>query len=171
MTQSKWDVGNIVAHGSNSVFVLHFTKGTESQPRVSELFGREWSGEKEWECIVRSVQNPYAHLAESAGGVNCVSFMFVVNVQSLSCIPLSATTWTAALQHSLFFTISWGLLRLMSIELMMPCHLAISSSITPVYSCSHSVPASGSFLISQLLASGGQDMISYIYTCNYLKNI
>ena len=171
MIQSKWDVDNIVAHGGNSVFLLHFTKGTESQPRVSELFGREWSGEKEWEFIVRRVQNPYAHLAKSAGGVNCVSFMFVVNVQSLSCIPLPATTWTAALQLSLFFTISWSLLRLMSIELMMPYHLAISSSVAPVYSCPRSVPASGSFLISQLLASGGQDMISCIYTWNYLKNI
>ena len=40
-------------------------------------------------------------------------------VQSLSHIPLFATLWTVACQTSLSFTISWGLLRFMSIELVM----------------------------------------------------
>ena len=35
-------------------------------------------------------------------------------------VQLSATPWTAAHQASLSFTISWSLLKLMSIELMMP---------------------------------------------------
>ena len=46
-------------------------------------------------------------------------FMIVV-VQSLSCVWLFVTSWTAAHQASLSFTISWSLLTLMSIELMMP---------------------------------------------------
>ena len=40
-------------------------------------------------------------------------------VQLLSCIWLFATPWTAAHQASLSFTISWSLLRLMSIESVM----------------------------------------------------
>ena len=40
----------------------------------------------------------------------------------LSCqvVSDSATSWATALQASLYFTISWSLLRLVSIELMMP---------------------------------------------------
>ena len=44
---------------------------------------------------------------------------FVV-AQSLSCLRLFGTPWTAAGQASLSFTISWSLLRLMSIEPVMP---------------------------------------------------
>ena len=36
------------------------------------------------------------------------------------------------------------------------CHPTISSSIAPFYSCPQSFPASGSFHMSQLFASGGQ---------------
>ena len=42
------------------------------------------------------------------------SFPFVV--QSLSRVLLFATPWTAARQASLSFSISWNLLKLMSIE-------------------------------------------------------
>ena len=38
------------------------------------------------------------------------------------------------------------------------CHLAISSSVIPVSSCLQSFPASGSFLMSQFFASGGQSI-------------
>ena len=44
----------------------------------------------------------------------------VVVVQSLNRVWLFATPWTAARQASLSFTISWSLLKLMSIESMMP---------------------------------------------------
>ena len=40
-------------------------------------------------------------------------------VQSLSHVPLFATPWAAVQKASLFFTISWNLLKLMSIELVM----------------------------------------------------
>ena len=44
--------------------------------------------------------------------------MVVTAVQPLSCGRLFATPWTAALQASLSFTISWSLLKLMSSELV-----------------------------------------------------
>ena len=46
-----------------------------------------------------------------------IKYNFVV--QSLSCVRLFVTPWTAALQASLSITISWSLLKLMSIESMM----------------------------------------------------
>ena len=62
---------------------------------------------------------------------------FVV-AQSLSCLRLFGTPWTAAGQASLSFTISWSLLRLMSIEPVMPsnhlilcCLLLLPPSIFP----------------------------------------
>ena len=38
------------------------------------------------------------------------------------------------------------------------CHPTISSSVAPFFFCLQSFPASGSFLVSQLLASGGQSI-------------
>ena len=37
-------------------------------------------------------------------------------IQSFSCVQLSAIPWTAACQASLSFTVSWSLVKLMSIE-------------------------------------------------------
>ena len=45
---------------------------------------------------------------------------FVIVVQLLRRVQLFATPWTAACQASLSFTISWGLLKLMSTESVMP---------------------------------------------------
>ena len=45
----------------------------------------------------------------------------LVVVQSLSHVCFFATPWATACQSSLFFTISWSLLKLMSIESVMPC--------------------------------------------------
>ena len=59
-------------------------------------------------------------------------------VQSLSHVRLFATPWTAERQASLSITNSWSLLRLMSIESVMPsnhlilcCHLLLPPSIFP----------------------------------------
>ena len=70
-------------------------------------------------------------------------------VQSLSCVWLFATPWTAALQASLSFTISQSLFKLMSIESWY--HLTILSTVTPFSSSCQSFPATGSCLMSQLL--------------------
>ena len=50
---------------------------------------------------------------------HCTTFCVVV-VQSPSHVQLFVTPWTAACQASLFFTISWSLFKLVSIESMMP---------------------------------------------------
>ena len=47
----------------------------------------------------------------------------ISSVQSLSHVQLFVTPWTAALQASLSITNSWGLLKLMSIESVMPSNL------------------------------------------------
>ena len=49
----------------------------------------------------------------------------ISSVQSLSGVWLFAAPWTAACQASLSFTISWSLLKLMSIELVMPSNFLI----------------------------------------------
>ena len=46
----------------------------------------------------------------------------VYSVQLLSCVQLFATPWTAAHQASLFIANTQSLLKLMSIELVMPSH-------------------------------------------------
>ena len=67
----------------------------------------------------------------------------------------AANPWTTAHQDSLLFTVSWSLLKLMSIESMMPSnHLTLL--LFPFLSCLQSFPASGSFPMSRLFASGGQ---------------
>ena len=76
---------------------------------------------------------------------------FVVVVQSLSCIRLFATSWTATHQPSpspracsdLYPLSQW-------------CHPTISSYVTLFSSWAQSFPISGSFPMSQLLATGGQ---------------
>ena len=50
------------------------------------------------------------------------SIHIYVVVQLLTCVWLFETLWTAARQASLSFTLSRSLLKLMSIELMMPCN-------------------------------------------------
>ena len=47
------------------------------------------------------------------------------SVQSLSRVQLFAMPWTAACQASLFITNSWSLLKLMSIELVIPSNYLI----------------------------------------------
>ena len=104
------------------------------------------------------------------------------SVQSLSRVQLFAILWIAVRQASLFITISWSSLRLMSIESVMPsshlilshpllllppippcplcwwCHPTISSSVISFSSCPQSFQASGSFEMSQLSRSGGQSI-------------
>ena len=76
------------------------------------------------------------------------------SVQSLSRVRLFATLWIAARQASLSITNSRSLLKLTSIESVMPSsHLILCH---PLLSCSQSLPASESFPMRQLFAWGGQ---------------
>ena len=72
----------------------------------------------------------------------CLVFSFigisVLVVQVLSCVRLFATPWTAVHQASLSVTISWGLLKFMSIEsvmlsnhLILCCPLPLLPSVFP----------------------------------------
>ena len=51
--------------------------------------------------------------------------MFFQSVESLSCVRLFVTPWTAACQASLSITNFWSLLKLMSIESVMPSNRLI----------------------------------------------
>ena len=75
------------------------------------------------------------------------------SVQSLSPVWLFVT---AAHQASLSITNSWSLPKHMSIESVMPSNHI--SSVIPFFSRPQSFPASGSFQMSQLFASGGQSI-------------
>ena len=79
-----------------------------------------------------------------------------VAIGSLIHVQLFATPWTAAHQAPLSFTISQSLLKLMSIELVMPSKHLICNF--PLSSCLQSFPASGSFPVSQIFISGGQSI-------------
>ena len=71
---------------------------------------------------------------------------------SLSHVWLSVTPWTAARQASLSITNFWSPPKLMSIESVMPSnHLILCH---PLLLLLQSFPASGSFPMSQLFASG-----------------
>ena len=74
-------------------------------------------------------------------------------VQSLSRVQLFVTPRTAACQASLSITNSQSLLKLMSIESVMP-----SNHVVPFSSSLHSFPASGPFQMSQFFVSGGQSI-------------
>ena len=75
---------------------------------------------------------------------------------SLSCVQLFATPWTAAHQASLSITNSWSLLKLMSIESVMPSyHLILCGPLLLLPSI---FPSIGSFPMSQFFASGGQSI-------------
>ena len=79
---------------------------------------------------------------------------FVAIVQSLSHVRLLVTPWTEACQASLSFTISWSLLKLMSIESVMPTnHLILCR---PLLLLPSSFPRSGSSPMNQLFTSVGQ---------------
>jgi len=94
----------------------------------------------------------------SASRFTCVSCSIVSDsfnsVQSLSCVQLFATPWTAARQASLSITNSQSLPN--PCPLSRWCHPTISSPVIPLSSCPQSFPASQSFQMSQLFPSGGQ---------------
>ena len=89
--------------------------------------------------------------SEQAAPCECV----MCSVQS-TVVSYLATPRTTAHQASLTIINSQSLPKLMFIESW--CHLTISSSVVPFSSCPQSFPASGSFQMSQLFASGGQSI-------------
>ena len=80
------------------------------------------------------------------------------SVHLLSCIRLFEIPWTAAHQASLSITNSQSLLKLMSIESVMPSNHLILCHPVPFSSCLQPLLASGSFQMSQFFTSGSQSI-------------
>ena len=83
------------------------------------------------------------------------SFVVII-VRSLSRVQLFVTPWAAVCQAPLSFTISWSLLRFMSIKSVMPSNLLILCC--PLLLLPSTFPASGSFPMSWLFPSGDQSI-------------
>ena len=87
----------------------------------------------------------------------CICNIFISVQYSSSVVSNSLwSPWTAACQASLSITNSRSLLKLMSVELVMPSnHLILCCLLLPWPS---SFPVSGSFPMSRHFASGGQSI-------------
>ena len=87
---------------------------------------------------VRLLATPWTAAHQAPPSIGFSRQEYWSGVPLLSCVQLLATPWTAAHQASLSFTISWSLLKLMSIESMMLsnhfilcCPLLLLPSICP----------------------------------------
>ena len=104
-----------------------------------------------WECCHLLLRGRWS-VALLTSGLPPTSIPQFSWLQSLSSVQLFGNPWTAACQASLSITNSRSLLKLMSIQSVMPSnHLC-----GPFLLCLQSFPASGSFQMSQLFTSGGQ---------------
>ena len=77
-----------------------------------------------WSPVLKTTLQRRCYLLSTAKGTEAQSFLATqpvkkVVVQLLSLIQLFVIPWTATCQIALSFTISWSLLKFMSIELMM----------------------------------------------------
>ena len=95
--------------------------------------------------LMRKILNNYMHTGSYSVQFSC------------SVVSDSVTPWTAAHQASLSITNSRSH-DPNSCPLSQWCHPTISSSVIPFSSCPQSFPASGSFQMSQLFASGSQSI-------------
>ena len=105
----------------------------------------------QWKNSLLSRRAVDVHFANTHLNISSRKFS---SVQLLSRVRLFATPWTAARKASLSITNSQSLLKLMSIELVMPsCNLILCCSLLLLPSV---FPASGSFPLNQFFTSGGQ---------------
>ena len=96
----------------------------------------------------------YEEKTQQKGGHLWARKKAISSIESLNSVQLFATPWIAVRQASLSITNSRSSLKLMCIESVMPSsHLILCFS-----SCPQSLPASGSFPVSQLFAWGGQSI-------------
>ena len=87
---------------------------------TQSLTTMEFSALPEWRLTVTPVLARGCQRLKKRWGLVFYILLHNVAGQLLSCVWLFATPWTAARQASLSITVSWSLLRFMSIELMMP---------------------------------------------------
>ena len=90
-------------------------------------------------------------------------------VQSLSHVQLFATPWISAHQASLSFTISWSLLKLMSIESVMASNHLIFCH--PLLLLPSIFPSMRVFLMSQLFTSDCQSIEASVSASIFPANI
>ena len=109
----------------------------------------------QYSCLEKSHEERSLVVAESWTRLsNLTRDLAISSVQSLSRVQLFATPWTAAHQASLSITYSWSLLRLMSIESVMPSsHLILCRPLLPSI-----FPSIRSCPMSQFIASGVQSI-------------
>ena len=159
-----------IAHSSSLHGIL--------QARILEWVAMPLSGwARQWKNLTLQVMNAceqgYIQVCGTSFLFNLMDCLWqygiIIVVQSLSSVRLFVTPWTAARQATLSFTISWSLLKLMPIELVMPSNHCITYH--PLLLCPQSFPASGSFLMSQLFARGGQSIGTSALASVLLTNI
>ena len=133
--------------------LINIFLGLSSQARVTNTNINEWDYIKlrifctEKETINKMERPPTVW-------EKIFAMIYLSSVQSLSRVRLFATPWITARQASLSITNSQSLLKLMSIESVMPSNNLILCR--PLLLRLQSFPTSGSFQMSQLFASGGQ---------------
>jgi len=128
-------------------------KWFKDRPTIAEINPLSWGY---YQCIIYRngfTTGPTSNKNENRNDL-CASIVFVVVVQSLSCVWLFPTPWTAACQASLSSLPLWVCSN--SCPLSLWCHPTISSSDAPFSSCPQSFPTLRSFPMSWLFASGGQ---------------
>ena len=100
--------------------IIYFTKALEKSCKVKLKLSPSILGRLKVQCLY--MKNTAVLLSYFLCKLSFV-------VQLLSCVWPFVTTWTAACQVFLSFTISWRLLKLMSIESVMPSnHLILCGS-------------------------------------------
>ena len=98
----------------------------------------------------------YKEKTQQKGGHLWARKKAISSIESLNSVQLFATPWIAVRQASLSITNSRSSLKLMCIELVMPSsHLILCR---PLLLLLQSLPASGSFPMSQLFSWGGQSV-------------
>ena len=85
----------------------------------------------------------------------------------LSVVSNFETPWTAAHQASLYFTISWSLLKCMSIKSVMPSNHPLLSPSPPAFI----FPSISSFSMSWFFSSSGQNIGASALASVLLVNI
>ena len=118
--------------------------------RVRIRLVRKWcsrSGTWKSQCLI-SGENRLYYCPKSTGSLDLQPKCFN-SVQLLSCVQLFVTSWIVPCQASLAITISWSLLKLMSIQSVMPSnHLILCHPFLLLPSIFHStrVFSNGSIL-------------------------
>ena len=154
-TNLKWSIGKYI-------FILHFSQGCSTYRRyLVYLFGFINAS-----TTVFVDETMLLLWDPSGNGIKSITVLIStdwnsVGVQWGGCrCSVAKSCWTfcdpadAASQAFLSFTTSWSLLTLMSSKLIMPSNHTMP--VTPLFSCLQSFPASMSFPVRHLFASGGQ---------------